>query len=121
MIKKNVLDRRTLIKTLGLSAGAALVPPMIHAASNVKKKKSKKVLTVAHITDIHIRPEHDAPNRFRKCLEDIKKHKVDFSLNGGILFMQQIMDTLKENASKNNGLYGKSSEMNFLNMKSIVV
>lgn len=43
----------------------------------------KKVLRLAHVTDIHIRPEYDAPNRFGKCLEEIKKHKIDFFLNGG--------------------------------------
>ncbi len=80
---KNVLDRRSLIKTLGLTAGAALVSPVARAASDTSSKKSKKVLTIAHITNVHIRPEHDAPNRFRKCLNDIKMHKVDFFLNGG--------------------------------------
>lgn len=80
---KNTLDRRSLIKTLGLTTGAALISPVTQAASNAKPNKVKKILTVAHITDVHMRPEHDAPNRFRKCLEDIKKHKVDFFLNGG--------------------------------------
>jgi len=81
--KKKVLDRRTVLKTLGLSAGAALVAPIMNANPKEENRKNKKVLTVAHITDIHIRPEHDAPNRFKKCLKEIKKHKVDFFLNGG--------------------------------------
>ncbi|UOY04885.1 metallophosphoesterase family protein [Muricauda sp. SCSIO 64092] len=38
---------------------------------------------MAHITDVHIRPEHNAPNRFKQCLEEIKAHEVDFFLNGG--------------------------------------
>lgn len=43
----------------------------------------KKVLTVAHITDVHLRPEYNAPERYKRCLEMIKKDKVDLILNGG--------------------------------------
>ena len=64
------------------SAGAVLIPAALHAVPG-PVKKSKKSLRVAHITDVHIRPEHNAPARFRKCLQDIKARKVDFFLNGG--------------------------------------
>ena len=40
-------------------------------------------MAVAHITDVHIRPEENVPDRFKQCLEDVKKHKIDFILNGG--------------------------------------
>ncbi len=47
------------------------------------KKVLKPALTVAHITDVHIRPQLNAPARFKECLRLVKKHKVDFILNGG--------------------------------------
>ena len=60
-----------------------MLHPVLYASSTTNRTNSKKVLKIAHITDVHIRPEPDAPNRFRKCLNDIKKNKVDFFLNGG--------------------------------------
>jgi 3',5'-cyclic AMP phosphodiesterase CpdA len=84
-MKDNKLNRRSALKTFGLAAGAAIVSPISYAAESKKAdfKKPKKSLTIAHITDVHMRPEHNAPNRFRQCIKDIKKHKVDFFLNGG--------------------------------------
>lgn len=86
--KGTAIDRRSVIKGIGLATGAALISPVAFSQSvggviEAKKGKKKKVLRVVHITDVHIRPEHNAPNRFRQCLEEIKKHNVDFFLNGG--------------------------------------
>ncbi|MEP7252489.1 MAG: metallophosphoesterase [Ginsengibacter sp.] len=78
------MKRRSLIQTLGLTAGVIATGSVTSVATALgKNNKPKKVLRIAHITDIHIRPELDAPNRFRKCLEEIKKYKIDFILNGG--------------------------------------
>lgn len=79
------LKRREAIKSLGLATGAALISPISYGAESKEAgfKKPRKVLTLAHITDVHMRPEHDAPDRFRKCVRDIKKHQIDFFLNGG--------------------------------------
>lgn len=76
------MKRRELLKGIGLTAGAIAVNGAA-AFAEEQKPKSKKVLRIAHITDVHIRPEHDAPNRFGQCMKEIKKHKVDFFLNGG--------------------------------------
>lgn len=59
--------------------------------------KRKLALTVAHITDVHL-PEDNAEvhARYRKCLDDIKKHKVDFFLNGG----DSIMDASYDNVTR---------------------
>lgn len=51
--------------------------------ANTLSTESKPVLTVAHITDVHIRPDDDVPNRFLRCLETIKKQRIDFFLNTG--------------------------------------
>jgi 3',5'-cyclic AMP phosphodiesterase CpdA len=75
------MKRRDLLRNLSLATGAmAMGSTPAEAAENRKKKK---LLRIAHITDVHIRPEHEAPARFLKCMEEIKKHQVDFFLNGG--------------------------------------
>ena len=76
-------NRRHLIKSMGLATGAAALSGIAIAQGNKSESKPKRVLRIAHITDVHIRPEHNAPRRFTNCLEEIKKHKVDFFLNGG--------------------------------------
>ena len=59
--------------------------------------KAKVALTVAHITDAHIRPQDDIPVRFKKCLEEVKKHKMDFVLNGGdSIFAADYKDVTRE-------------------------
>lgn len=76
------MQRRELLKKLSIAAGAIAVSGGSVSAEEQRSKK-KRVLRIAHITDVHIRPEHDAPNRFRKCVEEIKKYRIDFFLNGG--------------------------------------
>lgn len=46
-------------------------------------RRKRPALTVAHITDVHIRPENNIPHRAISCLQEIKKLGVDFFLNGG--------------------------------------
>lgn len=78
------MKRRDLLKYIGLTAGTVALTGSTSIISAAEKStKSKRVLRIAHITDVHIRPEENAPDRFEKCLEEIKKHKVDFFLNGG--------------------------------------
>ncbi len=76
------MERRYFLKTISLAtAGAAGVATA--AAKDRRPADSSPALTIAHITDVHIRPEEGVPERFKKCLELVKKHKVDFVLNGG--------------------------------------
>lgn len=77
------MKRRDLIKSLGTAAGTIVLSNVAHASEAVSTEKKKRVLKVAHITDVHIRPEYNAVARFKKCLEMIKKDKVDLILNGG--------------------------------------
>lgn len=79
------MKRRELFKNIGLVAGTIAISGGVasDALAEEQISKRKKVIRIAHITDVHIRPEHDAPNRFRKCMEEIKKHKIDLFLNGG--------------------------------------
>src|ERR1700744_5207689 len=78
------MKRRDIIKSAGILAAAGLVANnSADAAVADRKSKSNLALRVAHITDVHIRPDLGAPDKFRKCLDEIKKLKIDFFLNGG--------------------------------------
>ncbi|WP_421940117.1 metallophosphoesterase family protein [Pedobacter sp.] len=78
------MKRRSLLKAMGLSAGAAFTTGLPALAIADRTNEKKPVLTVAHITDVHIREGDDAPERFKTCLKQIiQNHKPDFFLNGG--------------------------------------
>lgn len=78
------MKRRELLRCLGLGVGAVALRATTPALSAEEKAiKPKKILSIAHITDVHIAPGNNAPNRFVQCLNHIKSHKVDFFLNGG--------------------------------------
>lgn len=76
------MKRRSVLKQVGLLAATALTGGAAEA-NEQEAELAKPVLTVAHITDVHIRPEEEAPGRFKKCLKLVKQHKIDFVLNGG--------------------------------------
>jgi Icc protein len=60
------------------TGAAALTAPTVPGTHG-----PKPVLTIGHITDIHIEPANGAPALFRKCMDQVLTHKVDFFLNGG--------------------------------------
>ncbi|WP_082018510.1 metallophosphoesterase family protein [Pedobacter kyungheensis] len=95
------IKRRTLLKTVGLTAGALATGslPALAAAEQAAHNKNKKLaLTVAHITDVHIRPGDNAPERFKNCLKQvIDQHEPDFFLNGG----DSINDASYDNVVRN--------------------
>jgi len=75
------MERRKLIRSMALGMGGLMLAPEVLKAT---PNKVKDVLTVAHITDVHIREDLNAPERFKKSLKQIiTRHKPDFFLNGG--------------------------------------
>lgn len=76
------MHRRDWFKKSSLLAGTALgLPKLLPSETRIARQK---VLTIAHITDVHIRPENDIPERFKHCIDEIQqKHAPDFFLNGG--------------------------------------
>jgi 3',5'-cyclic AMP phosphodiesterase CpdA len=74
------MKRNDFLKSLSLTAGTLALTGTASASAKAKKKPA---LTIAHITDVHIRPDENVPARYVQCLEEIKKRKVDFFLNGG--------------------------------------
>ncbi|MFC0773362.1 metallophosphoesterase family protein [Terrimonas alba] len=96
------MKRRELLKQIGTTAGVvALGGQGVVASASEQAVKRKRVLRIAHITDVHIRPEENAPVRFVKCLEEIKNHQVDFFLNGGdTIFAADYNDITRERVNE---------------------
>jgi len=83
------MERRSAIKGLG----ALLALPAFTKAADYTVKKP--ALRVAHLTDIHLKNELGAPDKFVKCLKHLNRQqpKVDLVLNGGDI----VFDMNKEN------------------------
>jgi len=72
--------RKFLVNATIASAGMGLTPASLESGI---EDDGKPVLTLAHITDVHIRPEDNVPKRAIDWLNLIKAHQPDFYLNGG--------------------------------------
>ncbi|WP_089906264.1 metallophosphoesterase family protein [Chitinophaga rupis] len=85
------MQRRSLIKNMG---GMLLLPTLsLNKIPDLVKRKP--VLRVAHLTDVHLKDEWDAPRHYRDCLHHVQQQtpKVDMILNGGDI----VFDMNKEN------------------------
>ena len=92
------MKRRDVLKTMGLLTGMAATashPALAAAIDNRKGRSTKPALRVVHITDVHIRTGDQAPDRFKKCLAEITRLKVDFFLNGGDSINDASYDNVK--------------------------
>ena len=76
------MKRRNFLQGATAFSALSLLNNQTTLASSPEREK-KPVLTIAHITDIHIRGNDNIPQRAKKCLAETLKHKVDFILNGG--------------------------------------
>ncbi|GAA3972516.1 hypothetical protein GCM10022246_26030 [Pedobacter ginsengiterrae] len=74
------MKRREFIKSNSIAGALAVLPAGIVLADTAV---SKPILTLAHITDVHIRGNENIPDRASKCLSKVLKHQPDFILNGG--------------------------------------
>lgn len=85
------MERRSAIKNLG---GLLILPSLGFSASENAKMPA---LRIAHITDVHLKNEFGAPEKFIKCLHHLQSQspKVDLILNGGDV----VFDMNKENIS----------------------
>jgi 3',5'-cyclic-AMP phosphodiesterase len=75
------MQRRSLLKNLGLLSGGLLLTNELQAKSTQKQTP----IRIAHITDIHIQAHIGAAKGFERCLHHIQnqKNKIDFIINGG--------------------------------------
>jgi 3',5'-cyclic AMP phosphodiesterase CpdA len=82
--KNNVMNRRTLLKQAGLGFLLGAVPGVRSFAAPVNKDK-KRVLRFAHLTDVHVEPERNAPAGLAACLHHVQSQEdpASFILNSG--------------------------------------
>jgi len=74
------MNRRKLLQQVGLASGAWFTGGFnsVIAGGPDRRTTAKPLLTVAHITDVHIRQVDNAPARFKACLEQVKKTHAGF-------------------------------------------
>ena len=81
------MKRRDLLKSIGLLAASQLLPDNKVIASDIiiPVKNPKRILRIAHITDIHIGNAENAKSGLIKCLHHIQNlpDRVDLIFNGG--------------------------------------
>jgi len=78
-----------------LAMGTLSILPETKSLANPVSLK-KPILTIAHITDVHIHGQNNVPEVAKRCLQETLKHKVDFILNGG----DSIMDASYDNVTR---------------------
>jgi Icc protein len=85
------MERRLVLKSIG----GLFLTPDLQSAQLVPDRKP--VLRIAHLTDVHLKNEFDAPAKFIRCLHHVQKQmpKVDMILNGGDI----VFDMNKESIS----------------------
>ena len=86
---KDQATRRDILKWTGFAAGAALMPRVTRAEDAPLRKR---VLRLAHLTDMHIQPERGAAEGVAACLHHVQSlpDKPELILSGG----DTIMDSL---------------------------
>lgn len=86
------MKRRSFLKSSATLGSAAVLPVTAVAAGN-----KKPVLTIAHITDVHIRDQDNAPERAALYFAAmLKTNRLDFILNGG----DSIFDASYDNVTR---------------------
>lgn len=96
----NNLTRKSFIKNLGLLGAGGILGPFAAQANQSNKHFSYKnshalkerVLRVAHLTDIHVKPEKIAEHGFASALRQVNNldDKPDFIINGGDAIMNAV-------------------------------
>ena len=83
------MNRRSLLRRLSSLALAPALPNLPAFTS------AAPALRIAHITDVHLKNELEAPDKFIRCLHHLQQQqpKIDFILNGG----DSVFDMNKQN------------------------
>ena len=89
------LSRRQFLLGAGATAVGAMVAPGVRTTESLvpfSKNSARRVLRIAHLTDIHVQPELNAPQGMARALQHAQNlsDKPDLIFNGG----DAIMDAL---------------------------
>lgn len=91
------LNRKSFLRSMALAGAAAAWPTKSLLAANEQIPTAKRVLRVAHITDIHVTPGKVPEYGMAQALNEINaaKDKADFAIAGGDMIMDA-MSTPKD-------------------------
>src|ERR1700712_1605293 len=91
-------SRRQYLKRLGLGIAGMATAAHLTPAMAATPASRKRVLRLAHLTDVHVQPELGAAQGLAQCLRHIHNQadKVDLILNTG----DAVMDCFSENAAR---------------------
>lgn len=86
------MNRKNFLATIGLTAACGLITEIQAKIPTANVTKRKRVLRVAHLTDIHVHNEKISMKGFEKalCAVNDLKDKVDFIVNGGDAIMNAV-------------------------------
>ncbi len=95
---KPLQTRKSFFKTIGLLGAGTLLAPLSFQAnalsveSSITAVKRKRLLRVAHLTDIHVKPDKIAEAGFAAALQQVNEmpDKPDFIINGGDAIMNAV-------------------------------
>lgn len=87
------LDRRQVLKTLAGVGAAAVAPSALMGCASPQRggattaAGARRVLRIAHLTDVHIQPELGATEGFARCLDHVQSQpdRPDLIITGGDL------------------------------------
>ncbi|WP_291788033.1 metallophosphoesterase, partial [Cecembia sp.] len=92
-MENNKINRRNLLKALGLGAIGSNIVPMGCSSPNFNEvNKNNPIIRFAHLTDMHIEPGIGAEEGVKKCIDHIlsSEKPLDFFVNGGDLIMDAL-------------------------------
>jgi Icc protein len=101
------MQRRSLLKNMGLLAGGFSLPVLSKGAS-LAAASPKRALRIAHLTDIHIQPHIFAAHGLTKCLHQLQNMEIqpDLIFNGGDVVMGS-KNVTRDKSDKEWALYQK--------------
>src|SRR5881396_2899317 len=79
------ITRRETLKTIGAAAVLSALPGASSAREWREHTQRRRVLRIAHLTDIHVEPEKKAAAGFAACLHHLQNlaDRADLLLTGG--------------------------------------
>lgn len=107
--KKDIDGRRKFLLQSGLATLAIPFTQLSCERSNKKQaaEENKDAFEFAFLTDIHIKPEMNAPKGFQMAIDKVNELNPDFVLTGGDL----VYDTMRGNYEQSESLFILYKEM----------
>ncbi|SHJ29369.1 metallophosphoesterase family protein [Pseudozobellia thermophila] len=99
--------RRSFLLKTGLAAAGASLMPVPSTASSRPGPKSKNAFEFVFMTDIHIKPEMNAPKGFQMAIDKANEMNPDFVITGGDL----VYDVMRGNFEKSDSLFKLYADM----------